>query len=123
MTEGSTISGLILLIGIGVLFILMLARQIPFQILGRITGPIFRPIGKLFGLKAITRAGPGSVRPAHMGPSAWAALSRAARHAPRPRPKKPLVPISRTRTPISSAMAFCFTGPASRSVISARPAS
>ena len=79
MSDGSTVSGLVLLVGIGVLFVLMLARQIPFQIFGRITGPIFRPIGRLFGLKAITRASPGSVRPAHMGPSAWAALSRAAR--------------------------------------------
>lgn len=79
MNDGNTVSGLILLLGIGALFVLVLARQIPFQIIGRLTGPIFRPIGKLFGLKAITRAGPGSVRPAHMGPSAWAALSRAAR--------------------------------------------
>ncbi len=73
-------SGIILLVSIGVLFVLALARQIPLQILGRLLGPITRPLGKLFGMKAITRAGPGTVRPAHMGPSAWAALSRAARH-------------------------------------------
>lgn len=79
MMEDSTLSSVILLIGIGALFVLMLARQIPFQIIGRFLGPIFRPVGKLFGLRAVTRAGPGSVRPAHMGPSAWAALSRATR--------------------------------------------
>lgn len=79
MNEASTVSGLILLIGIGLLFVLVLARQIPLQLLGRICAPVFRPLGKLLGIKAMTRAGPGSVRPAHMGPSAWAALSRAAR--------------------------------------------
>ena len=48
--------------------------------LGRLFGPILKPLGRVFGLKAVTRASPGTVRPAHMGPSAWAALSRATRH-------------------------------------------
>lgn len=74
-----TISGLILLVSIGALFVLVLFRQIPLQILGRVLSPITRPLGRLFGLKSIARAAPGAVRPAHMGPSAWAALSRAAR--------------------------------------------
>ncbi|MDF1769770.1 hypothetical protein [Maricaulis sp.] len=72
-------SGIILLASIGVLFLLALARQIPLQILGRLLSPVSRATGKLFGLKAAPRAGPGTIRPAHMGPSAWAALSRAAR--------------------------------------------
>ena len=72
-------SGIILLVSIGVLFLLALARQIPLQILGRLLSPVSRATGKLFGLKAAPRAGPGTIRPAHMGPSAWAALSRAAR--------------------------------------------
>lgn len=72
-------SGIILLASIGVLFLLALARQIPLQILGRLLSPVSRATGKLFGLKAPPRAGPGTIRPAHMGPSAWAALSRAAR--------------------------------------------
>ncbi|WP_339335410.1 hypothetical protein [uncultured Maricaulis sp.] len=73
-------SGIILLASIGVLFALALARQIPLQMLGRLLGPVTRPLGRLFGIKAITRAGPGTIRPAHMGPSAWSALSRAMRH-------------------------------------------
>ena len=77
--DESSMSGAILLFSIAGLFVLVLARQLPLQLLGRLLGPIFRPIGKIFGIKAITRAGPGGVKPAHMGPSAWAALSRASR--------------------------------------------
>lgn len=73
-------NGIILLVSIGILFLLALARQIPLQILGRILSPVSRTLGRLLGMKAMSRAGPGTIRPAHMGPSAWAALSRAARH-------------------------------------------
>jgi hypothetical protein len=75
----TTLTGVILLTSIGGLFALVLARQIPFQFIGRLLSPVFKPLGRLFGIKAVTRAGPGAVRPAHMGPSAWAALSRATR--------------------------------------------
>jgi ABC-type multidrug transport system fused ATPase/permease subunit len=75
----NTLNGLVLLISIGALFALVLARQIPFQIIGRLINGIFRPIGKLLKIKSVPRAAPGSVLPHHMGPSAWAALSRASR--------------------------------------------
>jgi len=78
--EETTLSGLVLLISIGGLFVLVLARQLPLQFLGRIFAPVFKPIARLLGIKSIPRTTPGGVRPAHMGPSAWAALSRAARH-------------------------------------------
>jgi len=77
--DESSMSGVILLVSIAGLFVLVLARQMPLQLLGRLLAPIFRPIAKLLGIKAITRAGPSGVKPAHMGPSAWAALSRASR--------------------------------------------
>jgi hypothetical protein len=77
--EANALNGLILLVSIGALFALVLARQIPFQLVGRFLKFVFGPIGRIFRLKPMSRGAAGSVQPTHMGPSAWAALSRAAR--------------------------------------------
>lgn len=44
-------NGLILLAGIGLLILLVLARQIPLQLLARIVAPVFRPVMRIFRIK------------------------------------------------------------------------
>jgi len=72
-------NGLILLAGIGLLILLVLARQIPLQLLARIVAPVFRPVMRIFRIKPSGNASAGTVKAAHSGTSAWAALSRASR--------------------------------------------
>ena len=73
-------NGLILLASIAALIVIVLARQIPLQILASLLSPVFRPIMRIFRVKPGGQANPGTVKPAHTGNSAWAALSRASRH-------------------------------------------
>jgi len=72
-------NGLILLASIAALIVVVLARQIPLQILGRIFSPVLRPVMRLFRIKMAGRGGPGTVKAIHTGNSAWATVSRAAR--------------------------------------------
>ena len=72
-------NGLVLLAIMSGLILLVLARQIPIQILARITAPVFRPVMRIFRIKPASSATSGTVKAAHSGTSAWAALSRASR--------------------------------------------
>ena len=75
MGEGGGASGIILLVSIGVLFVMMLARQIPLQLLGRAFGSIFRPLARVLRL-----GGRRQLQPSAFSNSAWAGLARAFRH-------------------------------------------
>jgi ABC-type multidrug transport system fused ATPase/permease subunit len=72
-------NGFILLASIALLVVVVLARQIPLQMIGSVVAPVVRPVMRLFRMKPLNKAGSGSVLAAHTGPSAWAALSRASR--------------------------------------------
>lgn len=71
-------NGLILLASIAALIVLVLARQIPLQILAGILSPLLRPVMRLFRVKP-SSASTGTVKPSHTGNSAWATISRASR--------------------------------------------